>query len=144
MNLQASYFRIGNPLRALDRLLHPFAFSQIVDLKKKPLSVRWTRRAEHKIQQRNKPLFVEMQLYFSCVVKKRVLFHDLLDQETVPVNSLVNVCFHTVQSTSCDPEEFAKNFPVKREFQSGAAGRMRASMLSIDYRDGQWCGEFDI
>ena len=144
MNLQDSYFRIGNPLSMLDRLLHPFVFKRSVDLMKKPLSVRWTRRAERKMQQRNVPLFVEMQLYFSCVVKKRVLFHELLDQETASVNKLLNVCFHAVQSTSCDPEEFAKNFPVKRQFQSAAASRMCASRLSIDYRDGQWCGEFEI
>lgn len=106
--------------------------------------VRWTERAEQAFSDRNTPLIAEMQLYFSCVVKKRILFHEHSEMEGVPVDERLHILFRSVESTSCDPEEFVQNFPVKRELMSPAAGKLHPSALEIDFSKGSWHGEFFI
>jgi hypothetical protein len=76
LNLQASYFAIDNPLRLLDRWFNRFRHQKSVVINQRNVEVRWTDRAEKKLQLGSRPLIVELQLYFSCVVKKRVVFHQ--------------------------------------------------------------------
>lgn len=102
------------------------------------------------LEQRQTPLLVEMQLYFSCVVKKRVLFHahDTGDieqtDEIVRVNDKLHVVFRAVQASSCDPVEFARHYPVKQEFRTRPALKMYPSRLKLDYPQDGWLGEFSI
>ena len=144
MNLRNSYFAIKNPFEILDRWLHPFKYNARIQLRGKDLDIRWTRRADDAFKLRSTPLTAEMQLYFSCVVKKRVLFHDDTSLEKISVNNKLDISFRPVQSTACSPEEFARNHPVKSEFESKAAHKMRPSLLSLDFINGQWQGEFVI
>jgi hypothetical protein len=85
-----------------------------------------------------------MQLYFSCVVKKRVLFHDASEMDKFEVNNKLNIAFRPVQATACSPEEFANNFPIQEEFHSEAANKMLPSMLRLDFINGHWKGDFSI
>jgi len=144
INIHNSYFSVGNPLQVLDRWLNPPRHTKTVMLRDKPFEVEWTKRAQHALEQRNKPLIIEMQLYFSCVIKKRVLFHDSYDLESVSVNDDITIAFRPVESTSCDPVEFAKNYPVKQQFESTAASKMRPKYLLVDYVRGKWVGEFRV
>ena len=73
-----SYFGAGDffsPGRLLDRLFHPYRYAHTCSYQGKLLLVRMTNRAQRALDTLETPLLVEMQLYFSCVVKKRVLFH---------------------------------------------------------------------
>lgn len=144
INIHASYFSIANPLQMLDRWVHPPRLSKTVALREHPLEVEWTRRAQRALEQRDLPLLVEMQLYFSCVVKKRVLFHDGAVAAATPVNDNMAIVFRPVESESCDPIEFARSFPVKQQFGSAGAMKMRPKYLRVDYKSGKWIGEFRI
>jgi len=144
INIHASYFSIANPLQILDRWMHPPRLRKTVTVRQHPLEVEWTQRAQRALDQRDTPLLVEMQLYFSCVVKKRVLFHDSAGSEAIPVNDKMTILFHPVESESCDPVEFAQSFPVKQQFGSAGAMKMRPKHLRVDFRGGKWIGEFGI
>ena len=144
MDLHNSYFAIKNPFEILDRWLNPFKYSACIQFRGKDLNVKWTKRADTALQLRSKPLLAEMQLYFSCVIKKRVLFHEECDLEKINVNNKLDISFRPVQSTACSPEEFANNYPVKDEFHSNGANKMRPSLLCLDFVDGHWQGEFVI
>ena len=144
MNIHASLFAIANPLEMLDRLLHPHRRYATITYRKHNLLIELTQRARLELGKRHTPLKVEMQLYFSCVVKKRVLFHDVTELETTPVDDKLEIVFRLVQATSCDPVEFARDFPVKREFTSPAAKGVRPKRLAVDFYRGRWSGEFDI
>lgn len=144
MNIHNSYFSITNPLRVIDRWLHPFRHRTLINLRKHDLCIEWTQRAEQALQNRTAPLITEMQLYFTCVIKKRVLFHEQFDSDSLPVNDKLAVAFRTVESTSCDPVEFAANFPVKRELQSPAANKIHPVKLQLDFQNNDWLGEFYI
>ncbi len=140
--LQGRYFSIGNPVQLLDRWFHSYCHHRAIILNGKKLRVQWNGRAERALCNRREPLVIEMQLYFSCVVKKRVLFHDQTDFETTEVNDYIQIAFRPIQAAACDPEEFARNYPVGRVLNAPAATRMIPSKISIDFRKGRWQGEF--
>ncbi|MES9962379.1 MAG: hypothetical protein ABW116_02460 [Candidatus Sedimenticola sp. 20ELBAFRAG] len=147
MNINSGYFQIptlGGLLQAIDRHRNPYCNKSNTVLRNTPVEVRWTDRAGLALSNLTSPLTVEMQVYFTCVVKKRVLFHEQNDQQATPVTGQLQILFNVVESTSCDPVEFANNFPVKRVFESPAAQKMKPSALEIDYKDGHWSGLFFI
>lgn len=147
MSLGNSYFALSpalNPLRLIDQWLNPFRHQCTVLLRDNPIAVSWTQRAQRAMEKRTLPLTVEMQLLFSCVVKKRVLFQDRTNAEAVAVNKRLLVAFHPAQAAVCDPVEFALNYPVKRHFDSPAAAKMHPRWLRIDYKDNCFAGEFGV
>jgi hypothetical protein len=140
--LHGSYFSIENPLRLLDRWLNAYRHQCRVRLGEKELLVKWSARAEAALAHRSEPLIVEMQLYFSCVVKKRVVFHDAANFESLAVNDNLQIVFRPIQSARCDPQEFARNYPIGRVLDSPAAAKMQPAWVALDFRRGQWQGEF--
>jgi len=142
-----SYFSFGpgiNPLYFIDKWLNPYSHKKVVTFKNHPLTIEWTKRADKALSQTTKKLIVEMQLYFSCVVKKRVLFTEQADFQTIMINDNLSVAFHPVEAASCDPIEFARNFPARREFDSVSAKKMRPQELQLDYKNNTWQGQFYI
>jgi hypothetical protein len=142
LNLQASYFSIDNPLRVLDRWFNRYRYRHRVQINRRPLELRWTERAERELDSRGQVLIVELQLYFSCVVKKRVLFHQRANFATTPVDDRLEIAFHAIASAVCDPNEFALNHPAGRDLSPGPAARMVPRIVDIDYRAGHWEGQF--
>jgi len=143
-----SLFSPGNiihPFIVIDRFLNPFNQHTVIDLDNKSCTISCTRRASLALELLQQPLIVEMQLYFSCVVKKRVLIHHGTQVfQTSPVADKFSIAFHTVEAASCDPEEFARHFPAKRILDSEAARKMHPRVLKLDFKQGEWQGEFQI
>lgn len=144
LQLQAGYFSIKSPFQIFDRWLNPFHHKDNIDIRGKNMSIMYSKRAEKALQQRSSPLIAELQLYFTCVVQKRVNFHDSTDLETINANPKLKIAYHTVQSSACEPVEFADKHPVKKELKSKAAQSMRPSLFKLDYKNGQWIGYFSI
>ncbi len=143
LNLQASYLAIENPLRWLERLLHRFRHCQTVRINQREVEVSWTGRADRALQRRNQALVVELQLYFSCVVKKRVLFHQhAVAYDCSRVSDKIELTFQPISSAVCDPREFAANYPQGKNLSAGKAARMVPRVVKIDYRRGNWEGQF--
>lgn len=144
IELKGSYFAITNPFEIVSRWLNPYRSNETISLNGHDLQVCWTSRADKLMRHSSKPMLVEMQLYISCVVQKRVLFHAEDEQVYSPVNERLKVCFRPVQALSCDPEDFARHHPVKQQLSSRAATRMHPRKLLIDHRQGVWQGEFTL
>ena len=142
LQLQAGYFSIKNPLQIVDRWLNPYRQKDSIDIRGKKMAIMYSKRAEKALQQRSHPLIAELQLYFTCVVQKRVNFHEQSNLETISVNPSLKIAYHTVQSNACDPVEFAEKHPVKKELNSKGAKSMRPSLFKIDYKNGEWIGDF--
>jgi hypothetical protein len=146
MGLRNSYFSLAglNPFAALERWLHPYRHQRQVPLRGKSLTLRWTARAERALRRRHTPLAIEMQIYFSCVVKKRVLFPPTAAADAQAVEQRFLLSLSTVESDRCDPVTFAAHYPARATLDSAQAGKMRARELLLDYRRGEWWGEFFV
>ena len=142
LDLPASYFSIPDPRRALERCLHRYRHRQSALLGGRRTEVCWTQRAARELQRRQQPLAVELQLYFSCVVKKRVLFHDGSGLAGTPVTDKLRITFRAVTSAACDPLEFAASYPAGEQLSNGPAARMIPRRVELDYRRGNWEGLF--
>jgi len=142
LNLQASYFSIENPLRVMDRWFNKFQHQHTVCINQRDVEIKWTERAERILQDGRQPLIVELQLYFSCVVQKRVVFHQRAEFDTVVVNNRLEIAFRPIASAVCDPREFALNHPAGKDLSRGVAVRMIPRNVEIDYRQGNWEGQF--
>lgn len=143
-----SYFALPdccNPGKWLDRKLNPYHHSADADLHGHPLAIHLTRRAARELSQLTRPLLVEMQLYFSCVVKKRVLIHaaDHAESYQSAYHNL-SVKFRCVEADSCSPEEFASHYPGKKQMTAPAITKMHARKLFLDYKKNEWLALFDI
>lgn len=144
LQLQAGYFSIKSPLQILDRWLNPYHHKDSIDIRGKKMAIMYSKRAEKALQQRNNPLIAELQLYFTCVVQKRVNFLEQTNLETISANPNLKIAYHAVQSNACDPVEFAEKHPVKKELKSKGAQSMRPSLFKIDFKNGKWEGDFSF
>lgn len=115
-----------------------------VSVNGKPLAVGWTRAAARKLAGRPQPLVVELELYFSCLVKKFVHFHDAAPQRaTVQVTDELHLYFHAVTSTACtmDAAERLGRQP-ETELDTAATRSMAPKRVRLDFKKGQWQGMF--
>lgn len=144
LQLQAGYFSIKSPLQIFDRWLNPYHLRDSIDIRGKQMAVFYSKRAETALQKRDTALIAELQLYFTCVVQKRVVFHDATELETIKTKNNLEIAYHTVQSNACDPVEFAEKHPVKKELNSRGAQSMRPSTFKIDFKNNQWIGDFSF
>ena len=142
LNPAAGYFSIPNPQRLFDRWLNPCRYPQRLQIDGREIELRWNKRAQRELERRDTPLLVELQLYFSCVVKKRILFHDSADFDSHPVNPSIRLAYRAIASAACDPNEFAASFPGARELTTDAAKSMLPRYVEIDYVRGGWQGRF--
>lgn len=149
LQLQAGYFSIKSPLQVIDRWLNPFHLKDSINIRGKKMAIMYSKRAEKALQQRSHPLIAELQLYFTCVVQKRVNFHEqavfeTTGLETIDANPNLKIAYHAVQSNACDPVEFAEKHPVKKELNSKGANSMRPSLFKVDFKNGEWIGDFSF
>jgi len=89
------------------------------------------------------PLVVEMELYFSCLIRKRVLFPPAAhrDATCARLDECLTVCFRPVMTRQCavngvqgSPE--LETFPIRRP------EAFLPKWLTLDFRHGNWSGEF--
>ncbi len=136
-----------NPVLTFDGangLFSPYKFSEDCCIRDKPLLIRFTKRAKEKLDKMKGKLTVEMQIYFSCMVQKRVLFHENYNDESVKVNDKLAIALRVVQSDVCDPVYYANYHPEKAELTNDKAGKMTAKELIFDYKKEGWIGGFKI
>lgn len=115
-----------------------------VTLNGKSVEVGWTQSADRALAMRARPLVVELELYFSCLVKKFVHFHDdASGRSTVSVGDKLCLYFRSVTSTACTMEMAERlGRQPEIELDTAVARRLAPKRVMLDYRDRQWHGEF--
>lgn len=112
----------------------------------KPIAVTLSPRARKIAAALHAPLIVEMELFFSCLLRKRVLFHatgkapeSIL--ERIALHPSLILQFRPIVSEICRIDELEGAPPV----MTMPAKRGEAFIprwLKIDHRGGEWFGEF--
>jgi len=111
-----------------------------VTLHDKTLEVRLTASAQKALAKRDRPLVAEMELLFSCLLRKRVHFGEAAEQ-TTPVNDRLAVRFTPIMTRSCSVVE-GGGAPPSESFPLENPRPYVPNWLSIDFRRGQWVGNF--
>ncbi|HKJ86901.1 MAG TPA: hypothetical protein VKA48_00070 [Gammaproteobacteria bacterium] len=105
-----------------------------------------TKAADRQLSQREAPLNVQMELFFSCMIRKRVLFRFPEGVTTYPISSAddrVDLCFRPVMTKVCTVSE-VEDTPDLEDFPIHRAEAFLPRWLRLDYQgnaDG-WYGEF--
>lgn len=109
----------------------------------KPLMVHLTHAAEAALRQRTSPLVAELELYFSCMIRKRVRFHTVVRSDrTVTATENLSVSFRPVMTEQCGLDTDTDEKPLLADFPIVRPAAYVPHWLRIDYKGGEWVGEF--
>jgi len=101
----------------------------------KPVSVVWTKSAARELDKRSTPIIVELELYFSCLVKKFVHFHEeKADRELVMASDKISLFFRPVTSTACTfevAESLGRQPEI--ELENSKVRKMAPKRVEIDF-----------
>jgi hypothetical protein len=111
-----------------------------ITLHDKSVEVRLSKAAQKALALRDRPLVAEMELLFSCLLRKRVLFGDSAEQAT-PVNDQLAVRFRPIMTRKCSVAEGGAT-PPSQGFPLENPRPYVPHWLAIDYRRGKWVGAF--
>lgn len=108
-----------------------------------PIQVRLTAGAERALAVHPTPLLVELELLFSCLIRKRVRFPVAPHADAIPVpgtDPRLTLYFHPVCTKVCvigDAEvPDLLTFPIRR------VTPFIPRAVTLDYRKGGWIGDF--
>ncbi len=110
----------------------------------KTIQVEWSAAADKAMNELAAPLMAEMELYFSCLIRKVVRFGaGAATRYSVAVTPKLTVCFRPVVTKACSVSEVEGEPPVE-DFQIVKPEAFVPKKLHIDFRRGQWVGEFHM
>lgn len=112
-----------------------------IQLNGKSLRVDLSAAAEQALTHRRAPLLAEMELYFSCLIRKQVRFHEDSAADAVRVNDQLQVRFHPVMSQVCSVKNNLDGPPLT-DFPIVRQERFSPRWLTLDFHDGHWQGQF--
>lgn len=117
-----------------------------IEINGRQVLVEWSKAAARELAQRSQPLVVELELYFSCLVKKFVHFHEAQPQrETIAVSDNLAVFFRPVTSTACSFEVADRlGRQPEIEIDTPNVRKIAPKHVKLDFVRGGWRGEFWI
>lgn len=107
----------------------------------KPVRISISSAAQRELERRGVGLVAEMELYFSCLIRKRVNFRDAGSAEGFPVSERLSVSFRPVMTRHCGTD-YEGDEPPLTDFPIANPAPYVPHWLDIDYRGGEWRGEF--
>lgn len=115
-----------------------------ININDKPVNIELTKAANRAMQKRTTLLLAEMELYFSFLVRKKVRFYEKSnDAEHTIVNEYLAVRFRPVMTQSCSISDVKEgDAPPITDFPIANPKAYVPHWLRIDFRSGEWCGEF--
>lgn len=120
---------------------------QTVEMLGKQIQVEISKHAERQLKDRKAPLFVEMELYFSCLLRKEIRIRETLgeklDEEfSAQFSELLHISFRPVMTKSCSVSSCAGEKPPLSDFPIERPQSYIPKWLKLDFKKGEWCGDF--
>jgi hypothetical protein len=116
---------------------------KIVKMLGRPVEIELSNSAEKHLENIDAQLCIEMELYFSCLLRKRVVIRETIDSDfSVIVSDKLKIGFRPVMTKSCSISSCNGDSPPLSDFPIVKPERYVPHWLKIDYRKGQWAGEF--
>jgi hypothetical protein len=116
---------------------------QQIQLLDKTMLLKMSPSAERLLSYRHQPLLVEMELYFSCLIRKKVRFREYIDCDIkTTVNDQLTIGFRPVMTEICSVDDCHNAPPPVTDFPIVKAERYIPHWLTLDYDGEDWVGEF--
>lgn len=117
-----------------------------ISMNGRTVRVEWTAAAAAALAERTLPLYVELELYFSCLVKKFVHFRaDARGKTPVAVTDKLYLYFRPVTSTACTFETAERlGRQPEMDIESPALQHVAPKRVFIDYVADDWRGSYDF
>ena len=120
---------------------------ETIEMLGKKITFEISDRAKRQLQDRKKPLFVEMELYFSCLLRKEIRIRETLreklDEEfAVQFSDVLHVSFRPVMTKSCSVSSCQGEKPPLSDFPIKKPWSYVPKWLKLDFKKGEWCGDF--
>ncbi len=113
-----------------------------VEILGRQVLVEWSDSADRKLQGLVEPLLVEMELYFSCLIRKAVRFgRDAQAGDFAEAGPHLRIGFRPVMTRACDISDFEGEPPIE-DFPIVKPQAFVPKRLTIDCKGGKWSGEF--
>ncbi len=113
-----------------------------VEILGKKILVEWSASAQKKMEGLAEPLLVEMELYFSCLIRKAVRFGaDAQSSHFAQASPNLMVGFRPVMTKACRVSDVEGEPPLE-DFPILKPESFVPKRLAIDYRGGCWVGDF--
>ncbi len=114
------------------------------NIDERKVSVHVSEKAKRMLGNRTLPLYVNMELYFSCFIKKMIKFSDIPPQrESSKITENLFASFRPVQSKSCNIHDLSgDNTPILIDLNVTKRKAIVPRHLFIDYKRGEWKGDF--
>lgn len=115
-----------------------------VRLGERDVQLRLSDRARTQLAREPAPLDIEMELYFSCLLRKRVYFRTAPRPDCAARASLsaqVSVSFRPVMTRGCSIGEVVGE-PEVETLALVRTAAFTPKWLALDYARGAWSGEF--
>lgn len=112
-----------------------------IDILGKRVTVSLTHAALDALSNRDKPLVAEMELYFSCLIRKKVRFRENMDGDPVNVMDQLCVRFRPVMTKACGID-YEGSEPPLTDFPIKKPEAFVPRWLNIDFKKDEWVGEF--
>lgn len=109
----------------------------------KMVDIHLTRAANKKLSGISHPLCVQMELYFSCLIRKRVLFNEVTAVPSgAQVTDKLYVEFRPVMTRTCSLVSTSGDDDILTDFPIEDIKPFIPKWMKIGYRRGSWQGEF--
>jgi hypothetical protein len=108
------------------------------------VNVTLTDRAEDALANQTTPLDIELELYFSCLIRKRVNVLTAPHPDVAARTNLtpaITVSFRPVMTEHCSIRD-VESAPGVRGVTLANGAAFTPRWLTLDYHHGQFCGEF--
>jgi hypothetical protein len=107
------------------------------------LNLTISKRAQAQLDRRTSALFLELELYFSCLVRKRIYVRETIDAHDVhAVSDKLQVRFRPVVTETCAMREVERDNPPVKDMPIVHPERYFPHWLTLDYVRGEWLAEF--
>lgn len=113
-----------------------------VEIMGRPVKVEWSAAADRQLRTLSEPLPVEMELYFSCLIRRAVRFGRAAQAaDFAAASPHLKVGFRPIMTKSCNVRDFEVEPPVE-DFPIVKPAAFVPKRLKIDFSNGRWAGEF--
>ena len=129
-----------------DSRLSGHSYSGKIAIHGKPVNIDITKHAVEAITAHRYPILAELELYFSCLVRKQVRFQELRQPDWnssgyARVLPGLFASFRAVCTKECKVADVAGKPPVET-MPVKKPGQFVPDWIKIDFRAGEWLGEY--